>query len=324
MSVTVYGCVNANSTITFENLETCLLQSTCIVWTGEHAGQVALALSGATNAACNDTFYGCINFSTSKFQMEIPSDCCIPWCICQCSYANYCSHCFPLNKSPQCVEVIFTGIKMCSDDSLSPLNDIHFCLVYTTPSECKRADDCSKEDEYISCHWLTRSRIQGFCIWHSVACSEEFIGSELIAILGTYAGCDDCASGSTYWYASDPNDCIFSFSGLSKPEAILAGYPAYGGVGNVTNPCLQIGGSLSPNATCNYTCGGLYNDRIYYKRIVDSAWIIWWNGVNSWIISTILGTLGTAYWQRINTNVLGDYQPQGIASGTATVSFGIH
>jgi len=77
MSITVYGCVAFPvGTITFENLETCLAQSACMVFTGIHAGQVALTLSGADDPACNDTFYGCINFSTGKFQVEIPTDCC--------------------------------------------------------------------------------------------------------------------------------------------------------------------------------------------------------------------------------------------------------
>lgn len=80
MSITVYGCVNFSSgtaVITFENLETCLEQSSCIIFTGVHAGQIALTLSGADDEDCNDTFYGCWNPTTSKFQIEIPEDCCV-------------------------------------------------------------------------------------------------------------------------------------------------------------------------------------------------------------------------------------------------------
>lgn len=82
MSITVYGCVTwPAGTITFENLEECLVQSACIEWTGTHAGQVALTLSGATYyQGCNDTFYGCVDWTTGKFQVLIPDDCCCEEC----------------------------------------------------------------------------------------------------------------------------------------------------------------------------------------------------------------------------------------------------
>jgi len=85
MSITVYGCVNTDGSITFENLEACLVQEACRVTSGEHAGQVALTLSEADDEDCNDTFYGCYNNTTGKFQVVIPENCCmIPaecqWC----------------------------------------------------------------------------------------------------------------------------------------------------------------------------------------------------------------------------------------------------
>lgn len=76
MSITVYGCVSSAGEITFENLASCLVQEACVVRTGEHAAQVALALSGANYVDCNDTFYGCINKTTGKFQVVIPEHCC--------------------------------------------------------------------------------------------------------------------------------------------------------------------------------------------------------------------------------------------------------
>jgi hypothetical protein len=103
MSITVYGCVAFPAgTITFENLETCLAQSACIVFTGDHAGQVALTLSGADDPACNDTFYGCVNFTTGKFQVEIPTDCCK-------EYGNDCSYC-EVGKVPKYITLVITGV----------------------------------------------------------------------------------------------------------------------------------------------------------------------------------------------------------------------
>ncbi len=80
MATTIYGCVTwATGEITFANLEDCLAQSSCVIFDGgAHDGQVALTLSDADNEDCNDTFYGCVNWTTGKFQVVIPDDCCIP------------------------------------------------------------------------------------------------------------------------------------------------------------------------------------------------------------------------------------------------------
>lgn len=76
MSTTVYGKACADGSIKFYDLEECLVQSACVVREGVHAGQVALTLSDADNEDCNNTFYGCIDPATSKFQVVIPDDCC--------------------------------------------------------------------------------------------------------------------------------------------------------------------------------------------------------------------------------------------------------
>jgi hypothetical protein len=111
MSITVYGCVNFSSgtaVITFENLETCLEQSACIIFEGVHAGQIALTLSGATaNEACNDTFYGCFNPTTGKFQIVIPEDCCEE------EYSEYDCECFPENQTPLTYMVAISGVVNC-------------------------------------------------------------------------------------------------------------------------------------------------------------------------------------------------------------------
>lgn len=100
---TVYGCINPDLTIIFENLETCLNQSACLVRSGVHAMQVALTLSGANNEDCNDTFYStCFNPITGKFKVVIPDDCCgAPPIPCQ-----YCS------STPSQVFVSFSGLDM--------------------------------------------------------------------------------------------------------------------------------------------------------------------------------------------------------------------
>jgi hypothetical protein len=109
MSVTVYGCIKWSESppeIFFENLETCLVQSACIHWTGEHAKQVALTLSGADNEACNDTFYStCIEWGSSKkFKISIPEDCCIT--------AEECRYCGE-ESTPTIVKVTIRDVEIC-------------------------------------------------------------------------------------------------------------------------------------------------------------------------------------------------------------------
>jgi hypothetical protein len=105
MSVTVHGCVNwPSGEITYLNLETCLAQESCVHFKGIHAGQVALSLSGAiVNEDCNDTFYGCVNWSTGKFQVEIPEGCCVSPCF-------YCSP----HATPATITVRFADFGLCS------------------------------------------------------------------------------------------------------------------------------------------------------------------------------------------------------------------
>jgi len=52
----------------------------------------------------------------------------------------------------------------------------------------------------------------------------------------------------------------------------------------------------------------------------DSAYYIWWDGVDSWYISLVLGVLGLLRWKRTDPNIEGDYVPGGTATGTATVT----
>jgi len=130
MSITVYGCVAFPAgTITFENLETCLEQSACIIFEGVHAGQIALTLSGATNNEdCNDTFYGCMNWTTGKFQVEIPTDCCVTYPECPCEpYSDLYYQCYPLDKTPKNLLIRFSDVYDCNDSLLS-INGQWFCI----------------------------------------------------------------------------------------------------------------------------------------------------------------------------------------------------
>jgi len=79
-----------------------------------------------------------------------------------------------------------------------------------------------------------------------------------------------------------------------------------------------------------YSRTGTHNSKDYYKSDIthpDGAggvtnWFIWWDNVDSWITSTVLGTNGTNYWKRTNAEPAGDYTNQGNAAGTITAEAG--
>jgi len=93
----------------------------------------------------------------------------------------------------------------------------------------------------------------------------------------------------------------------------------------VTQVALSYGctGTLTPDATCNYDVTGYYNNKIYCTRRI-AGYFIWWDGVDSWIISEVLGTVGALSWKRTDPNIIGVYGPEGTATGDATISLGDH
>lgn len=92
----------------------------CIRWTGEHAGQVEVTISAAELEECNDTYYGCIDWGTGKFQIIIPDDCC--FCACANSGESICP-----GTTPTKFIITFTDVLNCNDTPMSDLNGEH-CL----------------------------------------------------------------------------------------------------------------------------------------------------------------------------------------------------
>jgi len=76
---------------------------------------------------------------------------------------------------------------------------------------------------------------------------------------------------------------------------------------------------LSPDVTGTYNPIGSYNDKPSYE-IVGTGWYIWWDGVDTWNISTLRGTQGTAYWTHALPGIEGAYTAGGTATGEATVT----
>ena len=84
---------------------------------------------------------------------------------------------------------------------------------------------------------------------------------------------------------------------------------------------LQVTGTLNPDATGTYTY-----DRVYmlYRRS-DNAYVIWVNDtvlLKDWYISeNTIHDPPSNGWTNFNSDtVIGDYEPRGIYTGTATIS----
>ena len=82
-----------------------------------------------------------------------------------------------------------------------------------------------------------------------------------------------------------------------------------------------MSGTISPDSTGNYDTLGVYNGKDYCKH-VSASFYVWWDGVDSWIISAALGVTGADYHKRTDPVINGVYGPQGAATGDATVAAG--
>lgn len=103
----------------------------CIIWEGEHAGQVAVWIEENYSAcsSCDrclgDTYYGCVNWATGQFEVEIP-ECCI--------------------TTPANLDVTFTGLSNCGCNAYynystvgvaEAINGNTYRLAYQGSSSCR-------------------------------------------------------------------------------------------------------------------------------------------------------------------------------------------
>ena len=78
-----------------------------------------------------------------------------------------------------------------------------------------------------------------------------------------------------------------------------------------------------PDCMCNYILGGAFNGKAYYKR-ATGGFYIWWDGVDTWNISEILGTPGAEFWTLATESPVGIYTLGGTATGAPEVAPGEH
>jgi len=83
----------------------------------------------------------------------------------------------------------------------------------------------------------------------------------------------------------------------------------------------HVTGTLAPDATGNYDVTGYFNNKVYMTSRI-AGYFIWWDGVDTWVISEVLGDKGLLSWERTFPEIIGVYGPEGTATGDATVALG--
>lgn len=89
---------------------------------------------------------------------------------------------------------------------------------------------------------------------------------------------------------------------------------------NISIP-YHVTGTLTPDAADNYTGDGEQNEEPAYSSPLRE-FIIYWDGIDSWIIAEQWSGPDNPHWKRTNPAMAGDYAPCAGATGTATVVAG--
>ena len=84
----------------------------------------------------------------------------------------------------------------------------------------------------------------------------------------------------------------------------------------------DVTGTLSPDVTGTYDTIGWFDNKPYAKLQTLTYYIWYESNFDHWIISDTPGIAGTAYWES-DAGIIGTYQPQGTATGVATVAKGV-
>lgn len=78
-----------------------------------------------------------------------------------------------------------------------------------------------------------------------------------------------------------------------------------------------------PDCQCTYILGGAFNGKAYFKRVV-AGFYLWWDGVDTWTISELLGIPGAGFWTLQTASPIGVYTLGGTATGAPEVTAGEH
>lgn len=135
MSVTLTGCVDF-VTGEVKITDSFCLWPGCMIWSGTHAGQVALS---PNTADCPDTYYGCVNFPGGTFSVVVPESCCpcTPFGCCGCW------GCDDVTTKPTEMALTLSGIDDCDGLPGSSLNGEHILEIDDSKCDCDQTGICT-------------------------------------------------------------------------------------------------------------------------------------------------------------------------------------
>ncbi len=186
---TIYGCVDwTDGSIIFEQ-DACEYPA-CIIWTGEHAGQVAVTID---NDYCDDIYYGCVDWITGKFEVIVPIACCPPTCPVGLKFEfDNITECFPVLGPllPDC-GLPLKGIRILNPEFYAN------CEEYCTDDE----EPCQNNIYYVI-----------------LRCSSGPIEVQLNTVSGCIGG--RCVGNNTFFYT---DSAVASVAGTSNPNELTVG-----------------------------------------------------------------------------------------------------
>ncbi len=103
---TITGCIDWSTNSVKFDQDSCTYTG-CIIWSGVHAGQVAVTVVKPT---CEDTYYADIDYSTGAWQLTLPDNCCVPGF--NSDRGPFCGKC--INDTPEWLTLYFSGSTPCS------------------------------------------------------------------------------------------------------------------------------------------------------------------------------------------------------------------
>jgi hypothetical protein len=125
------------------------------------------------------------------------------------------------------------------------------------------------------------------------------------------------SSSSTQSESSSSTQSESSSSGSTLSESSSSSTQSESSSSSSSADTIYVCGDIDPDATGEYTQNGTYDGKPAYKRNAGTYWI-WGSGTVDYYISTTKGAQSSRYWH--NDILLGDYDPFGTYTGTATVS----
>lgn len=114
-NITLTGCLNPSTGKVDFDLDTpCGVDVTkmfygCLETTaGVNFGKIKVVTTGNSDDTCDGTYYGCVNWTTGKFSIDVPEECCTEYIA-----GNNCAYC-DAGETPKYIKVTFSGVSSCS------------------------------------------------------------------------------------------------------------------------------------------------------------------------------------------------------------------